>query len=804
MRKEIRRIAAILVAGCLLTGVLCASFAEDTGTPFVSESNTVTIEAAAGELPAVTTETDGTADPAVTEEAAESGDPEEIPEQPETPTVTDAEGYVHFIDNGNTEYREIDDGGGSIEPETVAKLVPEVTEEMKEASGLTGGKPDEEPAAEEPAVRAWITDIRDENNAIILKANAIPSLNGKVIWQIHDRSWPEGTWEEIGNGELLTLDLEEVNDGALVCFRTEDGLVSEPFEIKTTAEEEPVTGEPAADEAGNEGSGEAGTAAGEAPAETPAEGQPAEDDAEAGDAGDGETAGEQAPVQNPEAADTADEETAADPAAEETADGTDGSEPAADTDTEEKLEPAGLPEGGTAAEGTGEDPAGDGNETPGEEPGEPTTLRAWITGPDNAQAGETVTLNANAEPELTGVSTWQIRNEQVEGGKWKKAGYGDHLTVELAEGDEYRFVMQDGTVSEVLQLCRAPEKAAGEDTGEDGAAEEAGETTGAPAAEEPDEETGDTEEPKETGDTADPGDDPEESGDGAEGTAAEPEGEMSEGTGDTEESGNEPEEPGEGAGETAAEAEGEPGGVTGEEETGDAEDSGDGAAATGDGAEETTAEPEEPKETGDTADPGDDPEETGDGTEEAAGEPEDEMTGEIGEPEGNEEPGVPEENEENGEAAEPEDGGAADEPEESEEPEEPAEGAEGEGTEESEENSEGEEPEEPAGDGEDAEAEEPAEEPAEERALPENRSAVVSISWDDEHPGIGSVAHFSVLLTGYEELNYTVQWIMSTDNENWTEVEGATGETMDVVVTEDNYLYYWRIRIHIEGFKDVQ
>ena len=694
MRKEIRRIAAILVAGCLLTGVLCASFAEDTGTPFVSESNTVTIEAAAGELPAVTTETDGTADPAVTEEAAESGDPEEIPKQPETPTVTDAEGYVHFIDNGNTEYREIDDGGGSIEPETVAKLVPEVTEEMKEASGLTGGKPDEEPAAEEPAVRAWITDIRDE-------ANAIPSLNGKVIWQIHDRSWPEGTWEEIGSGEQLTLDAEEVNDGALVCFRTEDGMISEPYEIRTTAEEEPLTGEPAAEGTAGEEPEEEGTAAGEASAETPAEGQPSEDSTETGEAGDGETAGEQDPAQNTETADNAGE----DPAAEETADGTDGSEPAADTDTEEKPEPAGLPEGGTAAEGTGEDPAGDGNETPGEEPGEPTTLRAWITGPDNAQAGETVTLNANAEPELTGVSTWQIRNEQAEGGKWKKAGYGDHLTVELAEGDEYRFVMQDGTVSEVLQLCRVPEKAAGEDTGEDGAAEEAGETTGAPAAEEPDEETGDT---------------------------------------------------------------------------------------------------EEPKETGDTADPGDDPEETGDGTEEAAGEPEDEMTGEIGEPEGNEEPGVSEENEENGEAAEPEDGGAADEPEESEEPEEPAEGAEGEGTEESEENGEGEEPEEPAGDGEDAEAEEPAEEPAEERALPENRSAVVSISWDDEHPGIGSVAHFSVLLTGYEELNYTVQWIMSTDNENWTEVEGATGETMDVVVTEDNYLYYWRIRIHIEGFKDVQ
>ena len=66
------------------------------------------------------------------------------------------------------------------------------------------------------------------------------------------------------------------------------------------------------------------------------------------------------------------------------------------------------------------------------------------------------------------------------------------------------------------------------------------------------------------------------------------------------------------------------------------------------------------------------------------------------------------------------------------------------------------------------------------------------------------MAHFTAELSGYEELNYTVQWITSTDNENWTEVEGASGETMDVVVTEENYRNYWRIRVHIEGFKDVQ
>ena len=103
-----------------------------------------------------------------------------------------------------------------------------------------------------------------------------------------------------------------------------------------------------------------------------------------------------------------------------------------------------------------------GMEPSDEEPGEPVTLRAWITGMADAHAGETVTLYANAEPELTGVSTWQIRNEQVEDGKWKRAGYGDHLTVELAEGNEYRFVMQDGTVSEVLRPRNTAEGTAAE------------------------------------------------------------------------------------------------------------------------------------------------------------------------------------------------------------------------------------------------------------------------------------------------------------------------------------------------------
>jgi len=50
---------------------------------------------------------------------------------------------------------------------------------------------------------------------------------------------------------------------------------------------------------------------------------------------------------------------------------------------------------------------------------------------------------------------------------------------------------------------------------------------------------------------------------------------------------------------------------------------------------------------------------------------------------------------------------------------------------------------------------------------------------------------------GYEGLDYSLQWQYSTDGENWTDVEGETGEKMDVVVTEENDLYYWRIVVDI-------
>lgn len=76
-------------------------------------------------------------------------------------------------------------------------------------------------------------------------------------------------------------------------------------------------------------------------------------------------------------------------------------------------------------------------------------------------------------------------------------------------------------------------------------------------------------------------------------------------------------------------------------------------------------------------------------------------------------------------------------------------------------------------------------------------SADISVTWDDENPTYGSTAHFSAYLIGYDGLDYTVQWQLSKDNVNWENIEGATEETMDIVYTQENGSYYWRIVVDI-------
>ena len=100
-----------------------------------------------------------------------------------------------------------------------------------------------------------------------------------------------------------------------------------------------------------------------------------------------------------------------------------------------------------------------------------------------------------------------------------------------------------------------------------------------------------------------------------------------------------------------------------------------------------------------------------------------------------------------------------------------------------------------------AEAETEAETEPETEAEPEaevEKSITVSVSFDSPNPVIGDTAHFKAELEGYEKLNYTVQWQYSPDREIWTDLTGETEETMDIVVTNENNLVFWRIVVYVE------
>lgn len=50
---------------------------------------------------------------------------------------------------------------------------------------------------------------------------------------------------------------------------------------------------------------------------------------------------------------------------------------------------------------------------------------------------------------------------------------------------------------------------------------------------------------------------------------------------------------------------------------------------------------------------------------------------------------------------------------------------------------------------------------------------------------------------GYDNLVYDIQWQTSQDNVEWTDIEGATESSCAVVMTEENFMNYWRVKATI-------
>ena len=78
--------------------------------------------------------------------------------------------------------------------------------------------------------------------------------------------------------------------------------------------------------------------------------------------------------------------------------------------------------------------------------------------------------------------------------------------------------------------------------------------------------------------------------------------------------------------------------------------------------------------------------------------------------------------------------------------------------------------------------------------IPEGASVSYQVHWDGE-AAIGEIAHFVSEVTGLEQYSYRLQWQSSTDNVNWSDIDGETGEAMDILITDENCDLYWRIEL---------
>ena len=78
----------------------------------------------------------------------------------------------------------------------------------------------------------------------------------------------------------------------------------------------------------------------------------------------------------------------------------------------------------------------------------------------------------------------------------------------------------------------------------------------------------------------------------------------------------------------------------------------------------------------------------------------------------------------------------------------------------------------------------------------------VAISAESDVVELGGDMVLTAILTGFEDLNYTLQWQFSTDNANWANVDGATGSTLRVQMTEENRDYFWRVSVDNISWKN--
>ena len=77
------------------------------------------------------------------------------------------------------------------------------------------------------------------------------------------------------------------------------------------------------------------------------------------------------------------------------------------------------------------------------------------------------------------------------------------------------------------------------------------------------------------------------------------------------------------------------------------------------------------------------------------------------------------------------------------------------------------------------------------------RSIDVYASWEGDALYYGAEAKLKAVLHGYDHVVYTLQWETSVDGIEWVAVEDAREAQYKLIVTEENYLNYWRVRVTV-------
>ena len=77
------------------------------------------------------------------------------------------------------------------------------------------------------------------------------------------------------------------------------------------------------------------------------------------------------------------------------------------------------------------------------------------------------------------------------------------------------------------------------------------------------------------------------------------------------------------------------------------------------------------------------------------------------------------------------------------------------------------------------------------------RSVSIYASYSGNTVSYGDTIKLYAVLKGYENVNYEMQWQVSSDNSSWQNISGANGSSYSLTVTEDNADNYYRIAVTV-------